>query len=368
MHLLLLSLFSLLVSPEKPRIDLKDPYLPVISAVYQDKAPKGELVFQEGIKYMPVYLLIEDKSSGIPLTGKYSIKNKKIYFTPSNRLGEDMEFEACLILGKDTVRSRFKTPSRLVTSPSASVTEIFPASETLPSNILLFYIEFSQPMNPDVTAFRNVKILDSQGEEQKLVWRQRSYWLKDSRVLVMMIHPGRVKRGLNSLSELGPVFKEGERYAIVVSGEMKDRYNRKITKEFRKDFAVSAPDRQCPAFSDISRPPANTFEPLKIMFSEGMDYASVMNGITVKDVKSGTTLKGEIVKGEDDNHWYFKPLERWRDEEYTLTFEKVVADFCGNSLYTRFEVEDMKELEKEKTLTTVGFHPQGKSFSQKKNP
>jgi len=60
------------------------------------------------------------------------------------------------------VRAEFFLPAR-PTTPTATVTAVYPSRATLPENLLRFYIHFSAPMSRG-EAYRHIRLLDASGK------------------------------------------------------------------------------------------------------------------------------------------------------------------------------------------------------------
>lgn len=345
-------------------INLNNPTKPVITVKISANSfskPAGDISSEEGKKILAVFMVKDNKAAAINLIGNYHIDNTVLRFTPQHNLGYGLEFEVQHYKDKDTLRKRFIIPpSAEPEVPLAEVIKFFPAADKIPANILTFYISFSQSMADDISAHQYIRILNSKGEEKPLAWRQRSYWLNDNKILVMMIHPGRVKRGIDYKPELGEIFTVGMEYSLVVTTMIKDRFQRPLSKEYSKKFTVIDKDREIPAinFSSLSSPLANTLDPLQITFSEGMDYGSVTQRMKIFNVADSALVEGEFVFTDHDSVWKFIPKQSWKKKtEYEILFDKKISDFAGNCLHRLFEITDLNQLNEENIPIKWSFTP-----------
>jgi len=333
-------------------IDLNKPLQPLISVKLSKRLVDViniDDIQKSGSDVLRIYAINNGKIAPVQVSSKYSLLGKQFSVTPIVALGVGLGFEVHYYGARDTIRKRFETPvAELPLVPAAIIEQIFPLSDTLISNILFFHVRFSQPMLNTKEAYNHVKIYDDKGLEQKDPWRQRSYWLDSNKVLVLMIHPGRVKRGIHSLSELGPVFKEGGTYTLVVEKSMQDEQLNNISEGTEKTFVIIGADHDIPQvqFDQFKVPSGNTKNPLQMKFFEGMDYAGLIEGTEVNNQEE-KKVEGKILWQKNDEIFFFIPDKRWVTGSYTLIFNKVVCDFAGNRLNRPFEIERAEDIEKD---------------------
>jgi hypothetical protein len=326
------------------------------AGIFADPSAIG---YDEGKKILAVFMLINGKPARVSLAGSYTLHEKTLSFTPSLDLTGGSEFEAQYYDRSDTLRRRFTIDTGAPIAPPAEALRIYPATEKIPANILLFYVEFSAEMKPDMLAFNAVKLLDGDGNEKTTVWRQRSYWENNGKILVLMIHPGRVKRGINYMPDLGPVFIPGQKYTLVVTAGIHDRFDRPLAHECRREFTVTEDDREMPRidFSVMKPPGEMTKEPLHLKFSEGMDYVSIITGIRIRDTVANTYVKGEFKMNGNDSAFNFYPENHWRKTVYQVEFTKYVSDFANNHLHRLFEINSLDELNEDQMPIRRNFIP-----------
>jgi hypothetical protein len=189
-----------------------------------------------------IFLLDSGKPVSYPVACTSRIEGDNIVIEPVFELVRGLTFEFRLYNDKDTLRTIFNTLP-LDQGGAITVQQVFPLTEKIPSNILMFHIVFSEPMQPDITAFRKVFIYDEQGKQKDRVWREKSNWSADGRHLVLMIHPGRIKRGIQYHDKDEPLFEPGKRYRLVIAESLMGMHNRLVRKDTVKTFEVIAADR-----------------------------------------------------------------------------------------------------------------------------
>ena len=110
-------------------------------------------------------------------------------------------------------------------------------------------------------------------------------------------------------------------------------------------------------YTAFKLPGVNTKEPLGIVFSEGMDYVSILTGVKIFTVADSLPVNGKIMYTQNDNTWNFVPEQKWKGEAYQIRFDKVVADFASNHLHRLFEITDINKLNEETMPRKWNFTP-----------
>lgn len=292
------------------------------------------------------------------VTCKYSVIDDTLAFAPVSPLGNGISFEIRVFGESDTLTKRYTTPVFAAKHVTPTVSNIYPLSAKVPSNILMFHVEFETPMNEGVMAFKDIAILDEKGEAKERVWREKSNWSNDGKHLVLMVHPGRIKRGIEYMKELGVLFEEGKQYTLVVPAHLKDKYGKPLGKEYKKTFTITAADRDIPVYAQSAfvSPQKNTKNAITLNFSEAIDYGTAQLGIEVFTAE-GKKVEGTVASASNDSQWSFTPTQDWEDKSYTLALNDFLGDLASNHLTRKFEVEHIDSIAKRHTLT-FEFKPQ----------
>ncbi len=335
-------------------LDRSDPLKPILSVeiTAADSNIVRTLVNENNVsKVFALYLIKNNKRLSVPVTGKYALNGKVLKYVPLSELGAGLEFEGEYTANGDTSFVHYLTPvAAEIDVPLPELEQIFPRSVDIPCNQLYFHIRFSQPMFPNKMAWQVVKIYDEDQEEIPKMWRERSYWLDSNRVLVLMIHPGRVKRGIG----LDVPFKEEQEYVFLIDGELSDAFGRCVKMYSKTKFFASKDDYEIPKVNhkEVLVPARGTEDPLSIQFSEAMDYASIIDGVTITD-EQGKLVKGNFWPLDNDATIEFFPGQEWIPGTYTITYGKIVADLAGNRLNRPFEMTSAEEVLKDEPIV---FH------------
>lgn len=302
-----------------------------------------------------------------PIAGTWKIARGKLRFEPRfpftrgvayraefwpgrlpGPLGSPAQLLGPMVSGRQPgpVISFFELP-RDKETPMTGVMQIYPSAEVLPENQLKFYVHFSGPMSRG-GIYEHVQLRDGSGKEIELPFLELDEELWDPTMtrVTLLIDPGRIKRGVKPLEDIGPVFEEGQSYTLAIKPTWRDASGRPLRGGFEKTFRVGPADRTPP---DPKRwklsyvPPAGTQGPLMVHFDEPMDRALALRLIAVHRVgKAGaksSRVDGEIVLDEQERRWMLMPLGPWTPGAYRLVVATTIEDLAGNNIGKTFDVE-----------------------------
>ncbi len=224
----------------------------------------------------------------------------------------------------------------------AAVLDVFPSADTLPENLLKFYIHFSGEM-ADGRAYEHLSIIDrNTGEpvEAPFVVMEPELWDPDHMRFTLLFDPGRIKRSVALNLELGPPLKPGHDYDLVIDQQWQNVQGLGLSAPYVKSFHVTAADREMPAISDwgITPPAAESRQPLGITFDEPMDHALLQRLIRVLD-GTGRSVEGRIRVGDGERAWSFTPDDQWTAGRYEIRVNTILEDVAGNTLRSLFDVD-----------------------------
>ena len=282
------------------------------------------------------------------MLGTYELKNRTIHFRPAYPLEPGVRYEAVLDLRslpdkpgmlKAVLTSVYVAPAR-ADAPPAVVAHVYPSANELPENLLKFYFHFSAPMSRG-GVYRHVRLIDDRGAEVELPFLELDEELWDPAMtrLTLFIDPGRIKRGVRPLEEIGPALVEGRRYTLVIDRGLVDAAGRGLGQEFRKSFTVGPPDRDAPdpAKWKVTLPKAASRAPATIEFADPMDQALAERLIRV--TTAGGVVPGTVSLDNNERRWTFTPSEPWRAGRYEVVVQPTIEDLAGNNVGKPFEVE-----------------------------
>jgi hypothetical protein len=302
--------------------------------------PAGSLTQQQGEAVLTVALLSEDtKTPGPSMLGKYARTGNELTFVPRFPLTAGATYRASLKAGEKTVSLDYRVPMAAAKTPPR-VVMIYPTADVLPANQLRFYIHFDRPMRGGKELFKHLAILDDKGEEIEAPWLVDEIWDDENNCLILYIHPGRIKWGVDEREAMGPVLHEKRSYALAVRGEWTDLDGNKIGKDTIKKFRTTAEDRVRIELRDwkLTAPAAGTRDALTLTLPKSIDYRSLQSGLTVTGAK-GKAVAGTIEIGKDEKLWRFTPTEPWQAGAYQVSVSPDLEDVAGNTPSRPFDMD-----------------------------
>lgn len=235
------------------------------------------------------------------------------------------------------------------------VTQIYPSGAVVPENLLKFYVHFSAPMRRG-HIYDYIRLLGADGKPVELPFLEidEELWDDSMTRLTLFIDPGRIKRGVKPLEDVGPALEEGKSYSLVIDGAWQDGNGRPLKESFRKQFSVGAPDRETPepASWKVETPAAGSSNMLVVLFPEPMDHALAQRLVHVLDA-AGRVVDGEIALGDNERRWSFRPVGPWKSGEYQLVIQTTIEDLAGNNIGKPFDVDVFEGVQRRLTSESV---------------
>ena len=275
-----------------------------------------------------------------PMLGSYTVDRGTLIFRPKYTPSPGIRVRAVFRApGRSPVEARFNE-STADLQPSAYVEHVYPSANTLPDNLLKFYIQFSAPMSRG-EAWSRIHLVDEKGSRVELPFLEivQELWNSDNRRLTVLFDPGRIKRGLARRQQLGPALVEGKEYALVVDREFQDAQGVPMRAEFRKQFRVTPSDRVPPETAQwrLTPPRAHTTGALVVEFTKPMDWAMLQRAFAVQG--SDGRVTGTATVGGEESEWRFVPAAPWKPGSYQLVVDLSLEDLTGNRIGRAFDVD-----------------------------
>jgi hypothetical protein len=299
------------------------------------------------------------------MSGGYRIESGLLRFEPQFPLEPGITYRAIfrparMPGGGDTadgeVASLFQVPVNRP-NPSNTVKMVYPSAGIVPENLLKFYIHFSAAMSRG-RIYEHIQLRDEAGKQIELPFLEidEELWDPTMTRLTLFIDPGRIKRGVRPLEEVGPALEAGKSYTLVIGNELKDGSGNPLKETFQKKFKVGPPDRDPPDPSawKIQSPRAGTREPLAVIFTDPTDHALALRLITVIG-ESGESLDGKPALEDQERRWIFTPGSSWRRGAYKLVIQTTLEDLAGNNIGKPFDVDLFEGIQRRLTTSTVGL-------------
>jgi hypothetical protein len=204
--------------------------------------------------------------------------------------------------------------------------------------------------------YQHIHLLDGAGKTVELPFLEldEELWNPEMTRLTLFVDPGRIKRGVRPLEEIGPSMQAEGRYTLVIDKDWLDGEGAPLKATYRRSFDVGPPDREPPASGTwrLRIPRANTREPVVIRFAEPMDHALASRLIWVIDANQ-RKLAGNVALADLEQEWSFVPERDWQAGLYEIVADTWLEDLAGNSLEKPFEVDVFEQVDVKPLKKTV---------------
>jgi hypothetical protein len=275
--------------------------------------------------------------------GQYSIEGDRIRFTPMFPLDRGRQYQVTFTApgGAPPVTGTVALPP-IDTTPTTVVTQVYPTADVVPENQLRLYIHFSEPMGSR-GGLDFIHLLDESGQEVKdpFLPLDAEFFNDDRTRYTVFFDPGRQKRGIAPVDQMGRSLTEGKYYTLVVDKEWRDGKGLPLKESFRRKFKVGPPDERPldPKSWKIEPPAAGTSSPLVIAFPEPLDHGLLLRALGVLGTNR-RALDGEVKVGPQETTWSFTPAEPWVAGQHNVLALAMLEDLAGNRIGRAFEVDN----------------------------
>jgi len=337
-----------------------------ISATALNKLRKADWKTEQWQRLLTVRVEQGDLIADIglpPMLGAYQVTANTLRFEPQYPPDAGVAYRATFQPGELpsakkpgglSISAVFKRAVSLGT-PTTVVSQVYPSGGTVPENLLKFYVHFSAPMSGG-HIYEHIHLLDDAGKPVELPFLEidEELWNPEMTRLTLFIDPGRIKREVKPLEDIGPALVLGKQHTLVIDSAWKDGVGRPLKAEFRKAFLVGPADREPPDPSrwKIAPPKSGGRNPLTVVFPDPMDHALSQRMIQV-GTRSGDRINGRIELGDEERRWTFVPAEAWRAGGFTLNVQTTIEDLAGNNIGKAFEVDVFDGVQRRLTNNVV---------------
>jgi hypothetical protein len=274
------------------------------------------------------------------MAGEYRVESGTLLFEPQFPPEPGLTYRAVVRTAGQSLAADFTAPARPAAA-ATTVTRVYPTADKLPENLLKFYVHFSAPMRRG-HIYDHIRLLEESGREVELPFLEIDEELWDPAMtrLTLFIDPGRIKRGVQPLEEVGPALVAGKKFRLVIDGGWKDAAGRPLARAFEKPFEVVPPDRDPPDPEGwkVTPPAPGSAAPLTITFPEPMDHALALRMIRIVD-GNGNVTEGTAALEDGEKRWTFVPAVAWRPGRYAAVVQTTIEDLAGNNIGKPFEVD-----------------------------
>src|SRR4051812_1089283 len=299
------------------------------------------------------------------MAGSYGVRDQKLQFRPQFPFEPEVSYRAVYKPSGGTegsapkvVTSTFRLP-RKTSERMTVVSAIFPSANQLPENLLKFYVQFSGPMNRG-GIYDHIHLQDESGKSVELPFLEidEELWDPSMTRLTLFLDPGRIKRGVKPLEEVGPSLRQGRTYLLSIDDGWQDAGGNLLKSGFQKKFQVSGVDREAIDVKKwaIRAPKAGGTNELEVTFEKPLDHALARRMIRVVGA-SGQQVAGAVGLAKNETEWQFAPVKVWSAGKYQLVVQNTIEDLAGNNIGKPFEVDlfDKVDWSIKETVTRIPF-------------
>jgi hypothetical protein len=208
-------------------------------------------------------------------------------------------------------------------TPPAQVVRIQPSAGQVPANLLRLSIEFATRIEGPVLP--RLALLRPDGKPLAQPFLEQELWSPSGRILTVLMHPGRVKTGLNAREVLGPILVDGDDVTLTLDDHP------------IRHWRVGPADTSGPQVSAwrLSSVRAASRQALVVTLDDAIDGREA-DYIAIAD-PHGRRVNGQALLKDGERTWTFTPRAPWRAGEYRLIARGTLEDPAGNRLGGRFE-------------------------------
>ena len=284
--------------------------------------------------------------SDLSVIGDYSFANDNVIFKPIIAFTRGLKYKVYV---RNELIGEIAIPA--ISSPNTpEILAVYPALDTLPENLLKFYILFSKPMQ-EGDEMKHIHLIKDDRDTLSSVFLDLELWNNERTMLTLWLDPGRIKRDLQPNKQLGLPLTKGSHYQLLIDKDWQDAEGILLKGNFTKDFFTSSRDSVSPDEKKwtINTPKAGTQEQLVIKFNEPLDHVLAERTISVFDA-SGNEVKGKLKVSELGDIVYFSPDSEWKSGDHALQIESRLEDLAGNNLDRLFDIDLNKKQEPPKHI------------------
>lgn len=264
---------------------------------------------------LTVHLMNGENQPAIP--GEYRFSASGVVFAPPVAFTRRLKYEVRIV---NQHLAMFAIAG--ADEDHASAVDIYPSKDTLPENILRFYLVFSGPMDkgwsPD-----QITLVENDTDTLRDVFRNPDVelWNADRTRLTLWLDPKPRGTGLSV----------GNAYRLLLLDSWQDRQGAQIENIYTKNFVATNRDSTPPDPGQwvIEVPRAGSSDALRIDFSAPLDYTLLLEAISVHD-EAENPVAGKTESAIHESVLIFQPARPWAAGRYSLKIGRRLEDPAGN--------------------------------------
>ncbi len=286
-----------------------------------------------------------------PLLGTYEVTKTELLFRSRFPLSQSVRYsvELSAQLADAPKATLSFSPRERPRGAAPKIVTVYPTLNTLPENLLKFYIHFSAPMKRG-EAYERIHLMQNGVEVvDPFLELGEELWDVEQTRFTLFIHPGRIKRGVKPREDDGLPMTDGKEYELRIDADWSGADHQTLASAYVKKFQIVAADEEQPNPVNwkIGTPTVNSLEPVTLTFNEPLDHAMLNRVLQVLD-PAGELIQGKINIEKGETVWSFVPEQPWKRSEYAIEVATNLEDLVGNSIArpfeTKMQLDDSEEI------------------------
>jgi hypothetical protein len=226
-------------------------------------------------------------------------------------------------IGASTFAAALACAHAQAAQPVPRVVQVQPSGPEVPANLLRISIRFAAPVEGPLLG--KLSLMHANGQRIEEPFLEQELWSPSGKVLTIMMHPGRVKTGLNAREAMGPILSMGDDVALAIDGRPIKRWSVGPTRG-------TGPVASAWTLSEVH---AGSREPLVVRLDgpidgRDADYLAIADG-------QNRRVPGHVQLTNGETTWTFAPRAPWQAGAYQLVARSTLEDAAGNRLGGHFE-------------------------------
>lgn len=215
-----------------------------------------------------------------------------------------------------------------------AVPTVYPSGPSVPENLLRLSVVFKQA--PHRLEVERLQLENAQGPLVHALLQQ-ALWSPDGKTLTLLLHPARVKTGLQANLLHGRALTAGQEVRLVLRPAACGPDCTSGQGQLLKSWQVGPAQLQAlaPERWTLTLPRVGTRQPLQLHFDLPIDKQA-QHLLTVVD-SAMQPRAGSTRLSEGETRWSFVPQHPWRAGHYQILLHPELEDSAGNRVGASFE-------------------------------